>query len=171
MMEVILHNVKAFMILFALILLFLDYIIPLEGYLIPISLGILVFPLFFFKETYINPVGFLFFIGIPFLMYAYRYMNKNLTKSDGGWIGRIPLLKDLIMRKRKWYFDQLNGQFGYVVKKFGNNLYLVSFNIGIRGKGKRKFKCFSYKELKVGDHVVLTHMDENGNFYVDLSNV
>jgi len=175
MMEVILPNVKTYMILFALILLFLDYIFFLEGYLIPISLATLIFLLFFVEKFQSDTItiSILFPVGIIFLMYVYRFINSDnknnkILDIKGSIKNILKFLKRIKLKRKEEYFKELSNQFGYVIRKVGNNLYEVKFNVGIKGRGKRKFKCISYENLDIGDRVKIIHMDDDGNFYIRL---
>lgn len=148
--------------------LMLDLIFSLRGLLIPIALSVIISYVIFVQ---VQSVDYLIvsFPLILFILYFYKFSKlsrKLKTSTIEGYLNLqmlfIPLLEK-IQPSKKLYF-KLVGQKGYVIKKLGDNLYRVRFNIG--AFGKTKFFCYSDEPLEWGNQVKIKEL-KDGKIYVE----
>ncbi len=70
---------------------------------------------------------------------------------------------DKLQPTKKIYY-RLTGQYGYVIKKFDEEQYIIRFNIGAFGRSK--FRCYSDEALERGNKVQVKAL-KDGKIYVE----
>lgn len=171
------RGVEILLIYIITFILLIDFLFLFEGLLIPIALAVIfVYFLsyhisFYYYLTVLFPV-------ILFLLYFYKFSRfaRKLKRSTNGYIDirifRIPITKlvelfmkllDKLQPTKKIYY-RLTGQYGYVIKKFDEEQYIIRFNIGAFGRSK--FRCYSDEALERGNKVQVKAL-KDGKIYVE----
>lgn len=145
-----------------------DIMFSLNGFLIPVALSVIISYIIFIQVHSIYYLVIAFPL-ILFILYFYKFSrlaNKLKSSTVDGYFNLqmlfIPLFEKL-QPSKKLYF-KLAGQKGYVIKKLGDNLYRVRFNIG--AFGKTKFFCYSDEPLEWGNQVKIKEL-KDGKIYVE----
>ncbi len=166
MMEV--KTAEIILLIYLSTVLMLDLIFSLGGLLIPIALSAIISYVIFLQVQSIDYLIFAFPL-ILFILYFYKFSKlsgKLKSSTVEGYLNLqmlfIPIFEKL-QPSNKLYF-KLAGQKGYVIKKLGNNLYRVRFNIG--AFGKTKFFCYSDEPLEWGNQVKIKEL-KDGKIYVE----
>ncbi len=148
--------------------LMLDLMFSLGGLLVPIALSVIISYVIFIQVQSIDYIIFAFPL-ILLILYFYKFskLSRKLKSSTiEGYLNLkmlfIPIFEKL-QPSEKLYF-KLAGQKGYVIKKLGDNLYRVRFNIG--AFGKTKFFCYSDEPLEWGNQVKIKEL-KDGKIYVE----
>ena len=149
-----------------------DLLFAFDGLLVPLALTFL---LLYILYLHIKSV-FIILALIPLVMFVFYFLKFNrvmrkIRNTQGGYIDTrifsIPFISKKIREKLQHSEDvyyTLIDQFGYVIRGFGDNSYMVRFNIG--AFGKTKFVCYSEEKLERGSKVQVKTL-KNGKIYIE----